>query len=98
MSRLKHQFLISRNCFIFCLRYNLRIWVNGAAHCAEYATTDNEIDMEKANECRRCWAQVGDWATDAGYEKGNECKSCNNTTIYTMYPTGATCSVIKAEV
>merc|ERR1719384_2736714 len=29
--------------------------------------------MEKANECRRCWAQVGDWATDAGYEKGNEC-------------------------
>jgi len=55
------------------IMYNLRIWVNGAAHCAEYATTDNEIDMEKANECRRCWAQVGDWATDAGYEKGNEC-------------------------
>ena len=47
--------------------------MNGAAHCAEYATTDNEIDMAKANECRRCWAQVGDWATDAGYEKGNEC-------------------------
>merc|ERR1719360_398276 len=29
--------------------------------------------MEKANECRRCWAQVGDWATDAGWDKGNEC-------------------------
>merc|ERR1719468_1213522 len=28
--------------------------------------------MEKANECRRCWAQVGDWATDAGWEKSNE--------------------------
>ena len=47
--------------------------MKGAQHCAEFATSNNVIDTEKANECRRCWAKIGDWATEEGYTKGNEC-------------------------
>jgi len=53
--------------------YNLRTWVHAAAHCANAATTDGEMDHARANECRRCWAKVGDWTTEAGNAAGNEC-------------------------
>ena len=45
------------------ITYNLGIWTNAAAHCAEFATKDSVIITEKAEECMRCWAGVGDWAT-----------------------------------
>ena len=56
-----------------CYRYSLRTWVYGAAHCAEAATVDGVMDRAKANECNRCWAKVGDWATEEGQERGNAC-------------------------
>jgi len=53
--------------------YNLRIWLRSAAHCAAASTTDGELDHEGAAECRRCWSHVGDWSTEEGAAKGNEC-------------------------
>ena len=55
------------------ITYNLGIWTNAAAHCAEFATKDGVIITEKAEECMRCWAGVGDWATPDGYARGNAC-------------------------
>ena len=60
------------NCDAGC-RYNLKTWVQGAAHCAEFATEGAEIDLNKANECRRCYAKIGDWGTEAGFAQGQEC-------------------------
>merc|ERR1719195_320561 len=54
------------------LMYNLKTWVQGAAHCAEFATEGAEIDLDKANECRRCYAKIGDWGTEAGFAQGQE--------------------------
>ena len=54
-------------------RYNLRTWVYASAHCAEYATVNFVMAPSDANECRRCWAKVGDWATEHGQTVGNEC-------------------------
>merc|ERR1712048_1242166 len=53
--------------------YSLKVWVQGAAHCAEYATTGGEMDTAAADECRRCYAKIGDWATEEGQAKGTEC-------------------------
>ena len=47
--------------------------MQGAAHCAEFATEGAEIDLDKANECRRCYAKIGDWGTEAGFAQGQEC-------------------------
>ena len=47
--------------------------MQGAAHCAEFATEGAEIDLNKANECRRCYAKIGDWGTEAGFAQGQEC-------------------------
>ena len=47
--------------------------MQGAAHCAEFATDGAEIDLNKANECRRCYAKIGDWGTEAGFAQGQEC-------------------------
>ena len=55
------------------ITYNLGIWTKAAAHCAEFATEDGVIITEKAEECMRCWAGVGDWATPEGYSRGNAC-------------------------
>ena len=55
------------------VRYKLQEWVRGATHCAEYATDENGLDEEKADECRRCHAGVGNWATEEGMARGVEC-------------------------
>ena len=55
------------------ITYNLGIWTNAGAHCAEFATKDQVIITEKAEECMQCWAGVGDWATPEGYTRGNDC-------------------------
>ena len=47
--------------------------MQGAAHCAEFATEGAEIDLDKANKCRRCYAKIGDWGTEAGFAQGQEC-------------------------
>ena len=65
---LEHISLLCCHC-----RYNLKTWVQGAAHCAEFATEGAEIDLDKANECRRCYAKIGDWGTEAGFAQGQEC-------------------------
>merc|ERR1719394_977066 len=53
--------------------FSLKVWVQGAAHCAEYATTGGEMDTAAADECRRCYAKIGDWATEEGQAQGTEC-------------------------
>jgi len=51
----------------------LHIWVAVQEHCAEASFTDGSIDMEKALECKKCHASVGDWFTDEGSVRGKEC-------------------------
>ena len=57
------------------ISYNLKIWTNAAAHCAEFATSNSDqvLITRMAEKCMRCWAGVGDWATPDGYYRGNVC-------------------------
>ena len=51
----------------------MKTWVRGATHCAEYATEGGTLDEEKADECRRCWAGIGNWANEENFARGVEC-------------------------
>ena len=31
------------------------------------------MDTAAADECRRCYAKIGDWATEEGQAQGTEC-------------------------
>lgn len=57
------------------ITYNFKIWTNAAAHCAEFATSNSDqvLLTGMADECMRCWAGIGEWATPKGYDRGNDC-------------------------
>ena len=57
------------------ITYNFKIWTNAAAHCAQFATSNSDqvLLTGMADECMRCWAGIGDWATPKGYDRGNVC-------------------------
>jgi len=54
------------------IKYNLKIWVQAAAHCAEYRYGDDQ-DHSQADKCIRCWATVGDWSSPDNSRRGQEC-------------------------
>jgi len=51
----------------------IKTWATVQAHCAEASFTDGSIDTEKALECKKCQAAVGDWNTEGGLQRGKEC-------------------------
>jgi len=54
------------------IKYNLNIWVQAAAHCAESRYGDDPEHVQ-ADQCIRCWATVGDWSNPDNSRRGQEC-------------------------
>merc|ERR1712042_115363 len=55
------------------VKEQVQTWATIQAHCAEASLTDGSIDPEKALECKKCFATVGDWNTEGGFQRGKGC-------------------------
>jgi len=55
------------------VKAQLQQWATVQAHCAEASYTEGSIDSERALECKKCQAGVGDWNTPDGFERGKAC-------------------------
>merc|ERR1711953_60640 len=55
------------------VKAQLQQWATVQAHCAEASYTEGSIDSERALECKKCQAGVGDWNTPDGFKRGKAC-------------------------
>merc|ERR550519_2164032 len=51
----------------------IRQWATVQAHCAEASNTEGSIQPEMALKCKKCQAAVGDWNSEAGFQRGKAC-------------------------